>query len=63
MSTKVSVSEVGDIAKVTVHRRIARQIRRDPQLVEGAKAVQARHRRMHVEQPVRRILQVIYFWV
>jgi hypothetical protein len=59
MSTKVNESEVADIAKLTVHRHIARQIRRDPQLVERAKAMHARHRRMHVEEPIRRILQVI----
>jgi hypothetical protein len=42
MSTKVNVSEVGDTAKLMIHRLIARRIRRDPTLVDGAKAVHAR---------------------
>jgi hypothetical protein len=42
MSTKVNESEVGDTAKLMIHRLIARQIRRDPKLVERAKAVHAR---------------------
>src|SRR5260370_28843923 len=42
MSTKVNESEVGDTAKLMIHRLIARQIRRDPKLVEKAKAVHAR---------------------
>jgi hypothetical protein len=42
MSTKVNESEVGDTAKLMIHRLIARRIRRDPTLVDRAKAVHAR---------------------
>jgi hypothetical protein len=42
MSTKVNESEVGDTAKLMIHRLIARRIRRDPTLVDRAKAILAR---------------------
>jgi hypothetical protein len=42
MAIKVNESEVGDTAKLMIHRLIARRIRRDPTLVEKAKAVHAR---------------------
>jgi hypothetical protein len=42
MSIKVNESEVSDTAKLMIHRLIARRIRRDPTLVEKAKAVHAR---------------------
>jgi hypothetical protein len=42
MEIKVNGSEVGDTAKLIIHRLIARRIRRDPMLVEKAKAVHAR---------------------
>jgi hypothetical protein len=42
MSTKVNESKVGDTAKLMIHRLIARRIRRDPTLVDRAKAVHAR---------------------
>jgi hypothetical protein len=42
MNTKVNESEVGDTAKLMVHRLIARQIRRDPTLIDRARNVHAR---------------------
>jgi hypothetical protein len=42
MSTEVNQGVVGDIAKLMMHRLIARQTRRDPTLVERAKIVHAR---------------------
>ncbi len=42
MSTEVNQGIVGDIAKLMMHRLIARQIRRDPTLVERAKIAHAR---------------------
>src|ERR1700737_4394791 len=42
MSTKVNQGVVGDIAKLMMHRSIARQIRRGPTLVEMAKIAHAR---------------------
>ncbi len=42
MSTEVNQAVVGDVAKLILHRLIARKIRRDPGLIEGAKAVPAR---------------------
>jgi hypothetical protein len=42
MSAKVNESEVGDTAKLMIHRLIARRIRHDPTLLEKAKAVHAR---------------------
>jgi hypothetical protein len=42
MSTEVNQGVVGDTAKLMMHRLIARQIRRDPTLVEKAKVAHAR---------------------
>jgi hypothetical protein len=42
MSIKVNESEVGDTAKLMIHRLMARRIRRDPTLVNRAKAIDAR---------------------
>jgi hypothetical protein len=45
VSTEVNQGVVGDTAKLIMHRLIARQIRRDPTLVENAKVVHARQSR------------------
>jgi hypothetical protein len=42
MSTEVNQGVVGDVAKLILHRLIARKIRRDPSLIERAKVVHAR---------------------
>ena len=42
MSTEVNQGVIGDTAKLMMHRLIARQIRRDPTLVERAKIAHAR---------------------
>ena len=42
MATEVNQGVVGDTAKLIMHRLIARQIRRDPALVEKAKIANAR---------------------
>jgi hypothetical protein len=42
MSTEVNQGVVTDTAKLMMHRLIARQIRRDPTLVEKAKVAHAR---------------------
>jgi hypothetical protein len=42
MSTEVSQGVVADTAKLMMHRLIARQIRRDPTLVEKTKVAHAR---------------------
>jgi hypothetical protein len=42
MSTEVNQGVVADTAKLMMHRLIARQIRRDPTLVEKAKVAHAR---------------------
>jgi hypothetical protein len=42
MAAEVNQGVVGDTAKLIVHRLIARQIRRDPALVEKAKIAHAR---------------------
>src|ERR1700741_508113 len=42
MSTEVNQGVIGDTAKLIMHRLIARQIRRDPALVEKAKIAHAR---------------------
>jgi hypothetical protein len=41
MSTEVNQGMVADTAKLMMHRLIARQIRRDPTLVEKAKIAHA----------------------
>ena len=42
MSTEANQGVIGDTAKLMMHRLIARQIRRDPTLVERAKIAHAR---------------------
>jgi hypothetical protein len=42
MSTEVNQAVVGDVAKLILHRLIARKIRRDPVLIQRAKVVHAR---------------------
>jgi hypothetical protein len=42
MSIMVNESEIGDTAKLMIHRLIARQIRRDPTLIDRARSVHAR---------------------
>jgi hypothetical protein len=42
MTAKVNESEVGDTAKLMIHRLIARRMRHDPTLLDRAKTVHAR---------------------